>query len=365
MLSIEVMAITVARLGEICGAEQVEGDRDRLITGANALENASNAELSFAANQKAMDSASHSQAGCLLVPLDFSQTGPWSLLRVRDPRAAFARALSVLYPAPEHRAFRHPTAIVAPSAAAAEDVYIGPYVTIGEDTQIGPGCFISDGCVIGNSVRIGSNTTLRANVTIYDRVQIGSGVLLHAGCVIGADGFGFALAGDHYEKFPQVGTVVIEDHVEIGANSCVDRAALGRTRIGAGTKLDNLVHVAHNCDIGCHVVAAAQTGISGGVVVGDYAVIGGQVGIADKARIEARAVIGAQSGIVTSQRVPAGEPVWGTPARPIHQHLRGLANVGKLPEMRNELKLLKQQLRALQERLRVAPEEATPSKNEN
>ena len=351
------MTITVARLGEICGTEKIEGDRERLITGANALESASHTELSFAAHGKAIDAASSSQAGCLLVPLHFDKTGPWALLRVHNPRTAFARALTALYPAPEHIAFRHPTALIASSAVIAEDVYIGPFVTIGDHTEIGPGCSVGDGCVIGSSVHIGANTKLRANITVYDNVQIGSRVLLHAGCVIGADGFGFALAGDHYEKFPQVGTVVIEDDVEIGANSCVERAALGRTRIGTGTKLDNLIHVAHNCDIGRHVVVAAQTGFSGGVAVGDYAVIGGQVGIADKARIEAKAVIGAQSGIVTSQRVPAGEPVWGTPARPIRQHLRGLANIGKVPEMRNELKLLKQQLRALQEKLGVVSHE--------
>ena len=349
-----MMALTVAQLKEICGADKIEGDAERLITGANALESANNTELSFAANQKAVEAAPTSQAGCLLVPLDFDKTGWWSLLRVNNPRAAFARALSALYPAPERTGFKHPTAIIAPSAEIGEDIYIGPFVTVGEHTKIGPGVYIGDHCAIGSSVSIGSHTTLRANVTIYDKVQIGSRVLLHAGCVIGADGFGFALVGDRYEKFPQVGTVVIEDDVEIGANSCVDRAALGRTRVGMGTKLDNLVHVAHNCDIGHHVVVAAQTGFSGGVIVGDYAVIGGQVGVADKARIEAKAVIGAQSGIVTSQRVSAGEPVWGTPARPIHQHLRGLANVGKLPEMKNELKLLKQQLRAIELKMGIA-----------
>ena len=348
--------ITVAQLGKICGAKEVRGDSERMLTGANTPENASETELAFVANQKAADAALHSRAGCLLVPLEFDETGPWSLLRVSDPRAAFARALAVLYPAPQHTALRHPTAIVASTAQIAEKVYIGPFVTVSDGTKIGESCYIGDGCVIGSSVSLGPGTILRPNVTIYDGVQIGARVLLHAGCVIGADGFGFAFVNDHYEKFPQVGTVVIEDDVEIGANSCVDRAALGRTRIGKGTKLDNLVHVAHNCDIGCHVVVAAQTGFSGSVVVGDYVVIGGQVGIADKARIESKAVIGAQSGIVTSQRIPAGEPVWGTPARPIHQHLRGLANVGKIPELRNELKLLKQQLQAIQAKLETPSE---------
>jgi UDP-3-O-[3-hydroxymyristoyl] glucosamine N-acyltransferase len=185
-------------------------------------------------------------------------------------------------------------------------------------------------------------------VTIYDRVRIGSRARLHAGCVLGADGFGFAFTTDHYEKFPQIGTVEIGDDVELGANTCVDRAALGATRIGDGVKIDNMVHIAHNCEIGRHVVIAAQTGFSGGVVIGDYAVVGGQVGVGDKARIESKAVIGSGAGILTSKIVRAGQPVWGTPARPLREHLQQLASLAKLPEMRAQLKGMEQRLEELE-----------------
>jgi UDP-3-O-[3-hydroxymyristoyl] glucosamine N-acyltransferase len=156
------------------------------------------------------------------------------------------------------------------------------------------------------------------------------------------------MAGDHYEKFPQVGRVEIGDSVEIGANSCVDRAALGVTAIGEGSKLDNMVHVAHNCRIGRHVVVAAQTGFSGGVVVGDYAVVGGQVGVGDKARIEARAVVGSGAGILSSKIVHSGQVVWGTPARPLKEHLEQLANLARLPEVRREVAELKRRLAELE-----------------
>jgi UDP-3-O-[3-hydroxymyristoyl] glucosamine N-acyltransferase len=190
---------------------------------------------------------------------------------------------------------------------------------------------------------------LHANVTIYDNVDIGRGVILHSGCVIGADGFGYVFENDRYHKFPQVGRVEIGDFVEIGANSCVDRAALGVTLIGEGTKLDNMVHVGHNCRIGRHVVVAAQTGFSGGVVVEDYAVIGGQVGIGDKARIQSRAVLGSGCGILSSKIVRAGETVWGTPARPLREHLEQLANLARLPEMRREMGELRRRLARLEE----------------
>jgi UDP-3-O-[3-hydroxymyristoyl] glucosamine N-acyltransferase len=159
--------------------------------------------------------------------------------------------------------------------------------------------------------------------------------------VLGADGFGFAPSGGRWVKFPQVGRVEIEDDVEIGANSCVDRAALGRTRVGAGSKLDNMVHVGHNCDIGRNVVVAAQTGFSGGVTVGDGVIIGGQVGVGDKARIEAGVILGSGSGVLTSKIVRAGQPLWGTPARPLKEYLEQLALFARLPELFAEVKRLR------------------------
>src|SRR5437764_106864 len=198
----------------------------------------------------------------------------------------------------------------------------------------------------------GEGWGLHADVTVYGNVDIGRGSVLHSGCVIGADGFGYVMEHGRWHKFPEVGRVEISDFVEIGANSCVDRAALGVTSIGEGTKLDNMVHVGHNCRIGRHVVVAAQTGFSGGVVVEDYAVIGGQVGIGDKARIETRAVLGSGCGVLTSKIVRKGQVVWGTPARPLKQYLEQLANLARLPgfrtELRKELAELKRRLTRLE-----------------
>src|SRR6185295_19984976 len=192
-------------------------------------------------------------------------------------------------------------------------------------------------CVVGKRVAFGEGCVLHPNVTVYDNCDIGRGTIVHSGSVVGADGFGYVMEHDRWHKFPQVGRVEIGDFVEIGANSCIDRAALGVTSVGEGTKLDNMVHVGHNCRIGKHVVVAAQTGFSGGVIVGDYAVVGGQVGIGDKARIEPHAVLGSGCGILTSKIVRAGEVVWGTPARPLKQHLAQLAYLARLPEWHAEL----------------------------
>jgi UDP-3-O-[3-hydroxymyristoyl] glucosamine N-acyltransferase len=200
-------------------------------------------------------------------------------------------------------------------------------------------------------VTVGDNCVLHPNVVLYDGVTLGARVILHAGVCIGADGFGYVRHELGYQKFPQIGTVVIEDDVEMGAYTCVDRAALGRTRIGRGTKLDNMVHVGHNCDIGERVVIAAQTGISGSVVIEDDVVIGGQVGFGDHTRVQKGAIIGSKAGILPGKIVRPGV-WWGIPVQPLDQYKRMNAHMNKLAEMRDEIKQLRQQLTDLEKRIK-------------
>ncbi|HLH04433.1 MAG TPA: UDP-3-O-(3-hydroxymyristoyl)glucosamine N-acyltransferase [Bryobacteraceae bacterium] len=340
--------LTVREIADLCGGT-AQGDFSQVIRGASSLEAAGPEDISFVANPKARTAATHSRAGCLLVDPSFKASADRTLIQVPDPRRAFAQILRRLYPPAEQIPAVHPTAVVAPTARIGTGCYIGPYTVIENGAQIGNNCIIDASVRIGARVVIGNHCTIHSHVTLYEGVRIGNRAILHSGAVIGADGFGFALAGDHYEKFPQVGTVVLEDDVEVGANCCIDRAALGVTRIGTGTKLDNLVHIAHNCTVGKHVVIAAQSGFAGGVTIGDYAVIGGQVGIGEKAVIEARAVVGSGAGILSFQRVHAGEPVWGTPARPLRQHLKGLANVNKIAELKNQVRDLAHRLKELEQ----------------
>lgn len=321
---------------------------DADVTAVASVESAGAGEIAFVAGRKANVFAARSQAACLLVPADFVNSAGRTLVRVPDPRGAFARVVARIVPTRPVPPGVHPSAVIGAGAELGANVSIGPHVSIGEATRIGAGSVIGAGCRIGNQVRLGAACRLHPNVTLYDNVEIGDRAVLHSGCVLGADGFGFVLSAGRYEKFPQVGKVVIGNDVELGANTCVDRAALGVTEIGDGAKLDNMVHVAHNCRIGRHVVVAAQTGFSGGVVVEDYAVVGGQVGVGDKARIESRAVVGSGAGILTSKIVRGGQVVWGTPARPLREYLEQLAVFGKLPAMWDELKQIKRRLQELE-----------------
>jgi UDP-3-O-[3-hydroxymyristoyl] glucosamine N-acyltransferase len=339
----------VRELAEWLGAT-FEGDGEKELTGVAPLESAGASELSFVGTRKAAAQAENSAAGCLLVPSEWSSTSHRTAIRVPEPRTAFARALNRFYPTAELKPGIHATAVVGKDVELGALVYIGPHAVIGDGSRLGVATSIGAGCVVGKRVSMGEGCVLHPNATVYDNVDIGRGSILHSGVVIGADGFGYVMEHDRWHKFPQVGRVEIGDFVEIGANSCVDRAALGVTSIGEGTKLDNMVHVGHNCRIGRHVVVAAQTGFSGGVVVEDYAVIGGQVGIGDKARIESRAVLGSGCGVLTSKIVRSGETVWGTPARPLRQHLEQLANLARLPEMRREVAEMKRRLATLEEK---------------
>lgn len=311
-----------------------EGEGDREIRRVAPLEDAGDEDLSFVSSGRSAKLAAASRAACLLVPDDFVNDSRRTVIRARDPRAAVARAIPKLHPHSGPPPGVHPTAVLGPGVVIGKGASIGPLVNLGASVHIGEGTSVGAGSVVGDYVQIGRRCLLHSRVTVYHDVTIGDHVTLHSGCVIGADGFGFVLTDGIYEKFPQVGRVMIGDHVEIGANSCVDRAALGVTFIGEGAKLDNLVHIAHNCRIGRHVVIAAQTGLSGGVVVEDYAIIGGQVGIGDKARIESRAVLGSGSGVLTSKIVRAGQVMWGTPARPLKQYLEQLAALSRLAKKR-------------------------------
>jgi UDP-3-O-[3-hydroxymyristoyl] glucosamine N-acyltransferase len=314
----------------------LRGDPARRIVGASSLEDAGPENLVFAGAPKYFEAAARSVAGCIIALPEFACAPGQTVIESPQPRAHFALALLVLYPPPKLRHGIHPAASVEEGAGIDRYAEVGPFVTIGSGARIGPRTRIGAGCSIGPDVEIGEDCILHPRVSVYERVTIGARCIVHSGAVIGADGFGFEMTGSAYQKVPQVGTVVVGDDVEIGANSCIDRATLGVTAIGDGTKLDNMVHIAHNCRIGRHVVIAAQTGLAGGVTIGDYAVVGGQVGVGDKARIEAKAIIGSGAGILTSKIVRAGEPVWGTPARPLRQYLEQLAALARLAKRRGK-----------------------------
>jgi UDP-3-O-[3-hydroxymyristoyl] glucosamine N-acyltransferase len=246
---------------------------------------------------------------------------------------AFARAAQLLCPSPSRKPGIHPSAVVHPTARLGKNTTVEERAVIAEGAELGENTRLAAGVVIGAQVSIGRDCILYPNVTIYPGARLGDRVIVHAGAVLGSDGFGYVRdrATGHYEKFPQVGRLEIEDDVEIGANATVDRGALDLTRIGRGTKIDNLVHVGHNCQIGEDVVIAAQTGFSGSIVVEKNVVIGGQVGIGEHARIEEGVMLGGQSGVLPNKVLRGkGAALFGTPARPVREYLKELAALARL-----------------------------------
>ncbi len=323
---------TVSELAEFCGG-RAEGNLERRIAGVASPEGAAVEHLVFADSEKNERAALESAAGCVVVREQTHAPGR-TVIRHAQPKLAFARLAAKLHEAPRPGAGVHPQASVDASAKLAPGVSVAAGAVIGARATIGANTIVGAGCVIGDDCRIGENGRLYPRVTLYPGVAIGHRVVLHSGAVIGADGFGYVFNGKSYEKFPQVGTVEIGDDVEVGANATVDRGALGVTRIGSGVKLDNMVHVGHNVIVGEHTVIAAQTGVSGSVEIGHHAVIGGQVGLADHVRIESGAILGAQCGVPSHKMIRRGEPVWGTPARPIKDYLKQLAVLARLTRER-------------------------------
>jgi UDP-3-O-[3-hydroxymyristoyl] glucosamine N-acyltransferase len=339
-------------LAEMLGG-RVVGEGLRRIFKIADLEHAGKYDIAYVDDEKFFAAAAESKAWCLIVREGVEDKFPdRTLLVVKNPKLAFARVGSTLSPPSHREPAIHPTAVVAETATIAPRAYVGPQVCIGDNTKVGDFTRIDAGVVLGSNVTVGDFCVLHPNVVLYDNVSIGSSVILHAGVCLGADGFGYVRDDQgYYWKFPQVGTVVIEDDVEIGAHSCVDRAALGRTRIGKGTRLDNMVHVGHNCDIGERVVIAAQTGISGSVVIEDDAVIGGQVGFGDHTRVQKGAVIGSKAGVLPGKIVRPGV-WWGIPVQPLDQYKRMNAHMNRLPEMREQLKRLEAEIEELKKRIK-------------
>ena len=314
------------------------------ITRVANLETAQKDEISFIEKPEFTETVRRTKAAGLIVPENFDAPFPCSFIVVKNPKLAFVKIAEILHPPKKRAPEIHLSAVIAENAKIGKGVFVGAFVCIGENSEIGEGTNIRAGAKIGDRVKIGVNCTIHPNVSVEDDCTIGNNVILHCGAVIGADGFGFVRNGANgYLKFPQIGTVIIEDDVEIGANSCVDRGSLGETRIGAGTKIDNLVQIAHNVQIGKRVVIAAQTGISGSTIIEDDCVIGGQVGMGDHATVKSGAVIGSQAGVLPGKIVRAGV-WWGTPVQPLDEYKRQNAYVKGIARLKEELKELKKRL---------------------
>jgi UDP-3-O-[3-hydroxymyristoyl] glucosamine N-acyltransferase len=320
----------LAELAQRLGAE-CHGNPDSVITGVAGIEEAGPGHITFVANPKYAGLARKTQAGAVLVAPDFPEiTAP--TLRLKNPYLAFAHAIEIFHPAPSYPPGIHPTAVIAPSATIGEGASIGAYVVVGENCVIGDHATILPHVVIYPNVSIGDHFFAHAHVVVREDCLLGDHVILQNGVVVGSDGYGFAKddAGK-WHKIVQSGPAVIEDHVEIQANSCIDRASVGETRIGRGAKIDNLVQVGHGSSIGENTLLCAQVGLAGSTHIGDNAVLAGQVGVAGHCHIGDRVIVTAQAGV--GGNIEAGKIISGSPAYDNRQWLRVCAIMPRLPEM--------------------------------
>ena len=309
-------------------------------------------DITFIESEKHVRHLKTCRAGAAIIPpvlvgrqseLLNSTGTPLTLIEVNDPLTAFISVVLHLHGKPQPPPpFIDPRAVVDPSAQIGPDATLEPFAVVGAGSVLGARCRLHSGVVIGRNCRLGDDVVLYPHVVLYDGTILGHRVIVHANAVLGADGFGYRFQGGRHVKIPQFGTVEIGDDVEIGAGTTIDRGTFQATRIGAGTKIDNLVQIGHNCQIGQHNLFVSQVGIAGSCSTGEYVILAGQVGVADHVHIEAGAVIGARSGVVRD--VPAGERMLGAPAKPESEEKRILLSLGRLPELCRDVRQVKQQL---------------------
>ncbi len=328
-------AFTLRELAERLDGE-LDGPEDAVITGVNGLEAATSEQLAFLANRRYTAAAAATRAGAVLVGVD-AGTFPVPTLRVKDPYLAFARAVALFHKTPEYKPGIHPTAVVAETARIGPGAHIGAYVVVMEEVELGEGAIVLPHCVLYPGVKAGRNLLMHAHAVVRENCTLGDDVTLQSGAVIGGDGFGFAKqANGSWLKIPQSGGVALEDAVEVQSNACVDRASIGETRVGAGTKIDNLVQVGHGSTIGRDTLLCAQVGLAGSTKVGNHVILAGQVGVAGHCSVGDGVIATAQSGIPGD--VEAGMTVSGYPAVENRRWLKSVAAANRLPELLRNLK---------------------------
>lgn len=321
-------ATNAAALAAVCGGRLV-GDGAAVVEGVRSLEAAGPRDISFAADAKAERTAAASAAGVLLARSAEPFPGR-TVIEVPDPSAALASVLERAFPRRAARAGIHPTAVVDSGARVSSSAEVGPYVVVGDGAEVAESAILEAHVVVGRRCRIESGAWLHPHVVLYDDVTVGARAEVHSGVVLGADGFGYAASPAGMRKVPQVGGVVVGADAEIGANTCIDRATLEATRVGEGTKVDDLVMIGHNCDVGRHVVLCGQVGLAGSTTVGDQSVLAGQVGTAGHLKIGRGVKAGGQTGIASD--VPDGASLFGTPHMPYRDAHRAHAELKRLPE---------------------------------
>ena len=337
-------------VGQIAGqlGGRLEGDAGRIIRAVAGVRDAGPDELAFVSQARYAADAAASQAGALIVGQDWTQPVSAALIRVDQPERAFAQiAMAFAPPVAEPAVGLHPTALVSPSARLGDRVSIGPYAVIEDGAELGNEVVVGAHCWIGQGVRIGGKSRLYPHVSVREHCQLGARVIVHNGTVIGSDGFGYQVDKEGVRtKIPQIGIVVIGDDVEIGANVAIDRARFGKTRIGNGVKIDNLVQIAHNVILGDHAVIVSQAGIAGSTMIGSKAILAGQAGVAGHLTVGAGAVVGAQAGV--TKDVPPGVFVSGYPAAPHKEAAKQHAMVARLPELRARVADLQKRIEQLE-----------------